>query len=146
MHKTKSTKKSKRQNIHKTNITIMRRNDLLTNTEHQIMLHLWSIAKKNPKFILVRSILECYPDNDRPAYTTLATFIKILVNKKFVSVKKVGNLLTIKPSVSQDAYVKKVLKYNLSDFFENDEVKMVEFLVQNSNLTPEQKEEMKALL
>lgn len=124
----------------------MTRKDLLTPAEHQIMVYLWKIAKENPKFILVRSILECFPENGKPAYTTLATFVKILSNKKFIDTKKIGNLLTIKPSVSQEQYMKKLMKYNLSDFFEDDPVRMLEFMVKHANLNDEQKAYVKELL
>lgn len=124
----------------------MARKDLLTPAEHQIMVYLWKVAKENPKFILVRSILDRFPEENRPAYTTLATFVKILSNKKFIDTKKIGNLLTIKPNVSQETYMKRLMKYNVSDFFDDDPMKMIEFMIKNSNLSDEQKEALKAKL
>lgn len=124
----------------------MTRKDLLTPAEHQIMVYLWQIQKRNPKFILVRNILECYPEDKKPAYTTLATFVKILTNKKFIDSKKIGNLLTIRATISQDAYAKKLMKYNIADFFDDDSFKMLEFLLKNNTLTDEQKEALKKML
>jgi len=124
----------------------MTRKDLLTPTEHQIMVYLWQIQRQNPKFILVRNILECYPEEKRPAYTTLATFVKILANKKFIESKKIGNLLTIKPLVSWDTYAKKLMKYDMTDFFDDDPVQMLEFMVNNAELTDEQKAALKEIL
>lgn len=124
----------------------MARKDLLTPAEHQIMVYLWKVAKENPKFILVRSILDRFPEENRPAYTTLATFVKILSNKKFIDTKKIGNLLTIRPNVSQETYMKRLMKYNVSDFFDDDPMKMIEFMIKNSNLSDEQKEALKAKL
>lgn len=124
----------------------MVRKDLLTPAEHQIMVYLWQIARSNPKFILVRSILDCFPEEKRPAYTTLATFVKILTNKKFIAIKKVGNLLTLKIKVTQDAYVKKIMKYHQEDFFNDDPVEVIKFMIESLNPSAEQKADIKAAL
>lgn len=124
----------------------MLRKDLLTPAEHQVMLYIWGLCKQNPKFILVRSVLECYPENDRPAYTTLTTFVKILVNKNYLQINKVGTLLTIKPVLSMEAYAKRILKYHMSDFFEDDVVKTTKYILQENSISMEQKERLRSLL
>lgn len=124
----------------------MVRKDLLTPTEHQIMLYIWNLTKQNPKFILVRSVLECFPEEERPAYTTLTTFIKILVNKNFLELKKVGNLITIKAATSLETYTKRVIKYHLSDFYKDDPAQMIQFILEKNTLTAEQKENLREIL
>ena len=54
----------------------------LTKAEIQIMNILWEM----PEGGCVHDIIEHY-DEPKPAYTTIATFMKILQNKKFVATK-----------------------------------------------------------
>ena len=57
----------------------------LTKAEIQIMNILWEM----PEGGCVHDIIEHY-DEPKPAYTTIATFMKILQNKKFVEYRKAG--------------------------------------------------------
>ena len=56
----------------------------LTRAEIQIMNILWEM----PDGGCVHDIIARYED-PKPAYTTIATFMKILLNKKFVEYRKV---------------------------------------------------------
>ena len=55
----------------------------LTKAEIQIMNILWEM----PEGGCVHDIMEHY-EEPKPAYTTIATFMKILLNKKFVGYRK----------------------------------------------------------
>ena len=57
----------------------------LTKAEIQIMNILWEM----PEGGCVHDIIAQY-DDPKPAYTTIATFMKILQNKKFVEDRKEG--------------------------------------------------------
>ena len=100
---------------------------LLTPKEHEIMLKLWTLEESGIKQSKVRDILELFKeDGSSMAYTTLATFIKMLVAKKYAASTKNGVIIFIKSKISRQAYAELALKYALADYFAGDKDKMIE--------------------
>ena len=100
---------------------------LLTPKEHEIMLKLWTLEESGVKQSKVRDILELFKaDGSSMAYTTLATFIKILVAKKYATSTKNGVIIYIKSKISRQAYADLAMKYALADYFGGDKDKMIE--------------------
>lgn len=100
---------------------------LLTPKEHEIMLKLWTLEESGYKQSKVRDILELFKaDGSSMAYTTLATFIKILVAKKYATSSKNGVIIFIKSKISRSEYAALAMKYALADYFGGDKDKMVE--------------------
>lgn len=100
---------------------------LLTPKEHEIMLKLWTLEESGYKQSKVRDILELFKaDGSSMAYTTLATFIKILVAKKYATSSKNGIIIFIKSKISRSEYASLAMKYALADYFDGDKDKMVE--------------------
>ena len=62
-------------------------NQTLTKAEMEIMNYLWNLGKEGGS---VRDVLAQYPE-PVPAYTTTATFLKILTEKGFVTSEKREN-------------------------------------------------------
>ena len=120
----------------------MKEKKFLTKAEHQVMLILWGLKEKGG---FTNDILKGYED-PKPAYTTLATFLKILAGKGFVKASKVGSMLYFTPKVSKADYCKIVMEKATGDYFDGDIVKFFQFLAANNELTAEQKEAIKAAL
>ncbi|MCR4592547.1 MAG: BlaI/MecI/CopY family transcriptional regulator [Bacteroidaceae bacterium] len=100
---------------------------LLTPKEHEIMLKLWTLEESGVKQSKVRDILELFKaDGSSMAYTTLATFIKILVAKKYASSTKNGVIIFIKSKLSRQDYANIAMKYALEDYFAGSKEKMIE--------------------
>ena len=71
----------------------------LTRLELEIMRSLWDLEQAS-----VREIRENLPENKRPAYTTVQTIVRRLEEKNAVRrLKKIGNALIFKPTVSRKA-------------------------------------------
>lgn len=107
---------------------------LLTKSETQVMRIVWSLPEKE---VFTSQILAQY-DDPKPAYTTLATFLKILTNKGFVKSKKVGAMLAYTPCVDQKDYLTELTSYEREDFFGGDITKQVAFLLDSQEMTNEQ--------
>ena len=114
----------------------MKEKKFLTKAEHQVMLILWNLPDKGG---FTNDILKGYED-PKPAYTTLATFLKILTNKGFVKLQKVGSMLYFTPKISMMDYCKIVMEKNCEDYFKGDIVNYMKFFIENNKLTDEQKE------
>src|SRR6202044_392820 len=70
-----------------------------TKLELQIMQALWDRGA-----VSIREIQEAFPEQRRPAYTTVQTTVYRLEGKKAVRrVKKIGNAHIFKPTVARDA-------------------------------------------
>ena len=67
----------------------------LTKAEMQVMNILWSLPSMKGT---ISDVLEGYGEK-KPAYTTVATFMKILLNKGYVGFEKLKGTIERKPSV-----------------------------------------------
>lgn len=120
----------------------MKEKKFLTKAEHQVMLILWGLPDKGG---FTNDILAGY-ENPKPAYTTLATFLKILTNKGFIKATKIGSMLYYTPKLSRAEYCKLIMEKNLQDYFDGDIAHFICFLLKNNELTTEQKETVLASL
>jgi predicted transcriptional regulator len=103
----------------------------LTKAEIQIMNILWEM----PEGGCVHDIIEHY-EEPKPAYTTISTFLKILLNKGFVDYRKLsGKTHTYYPLISREAYTGQVMKDVKESFFGGSGSSMVKFFAQNEKLT-----------
>lgn len=114
-----------------------KKNTFLTRREAEVMLILWDLPGKGG---FTSDIREQYPEEDKPAYTTLATFLKILAAKGYVKVKKAGSQLYYTPKVSKEEYSKRYMAKICADYFEADPVKFIQFIIDENPLTDEQKQ------
>lgn len=110
----------------------------LTKSEMQVMNILWNLGRG----ACVNDILEQYPD-PKPAYTTIATFLKILTQKGFVEHKKgAGKLLIYTPLMTKEKYRRQIMAEVKDDFFGNSFKTMFSFFVKEEHLTTEEIEEL----
>lgn len=110
----------------------------LTKSEMQVMNILWNLGRA----ACVNDILEQYPE-PKPAYTTIATFLKILTQKGFVEHKKgAGKLLIYTPLMTKEKYRRQIMAEVKDDFFGNSFKTMFSFFVKEEHLTTEEIEEL----
>ena len=110
----------------------------LTKSEMQVMNILWDLDRG----ACVNDILAKYPD-PKPAYTTIATFLKILTQKGFVEHKKgSGKLLIYSPLITREKYRRQVMEEVKDDFFGNSFKSMFSFFVREEHLTAEEIQEL----
>ncbi|MBZ4191240.1 BlaI/MecI/CopY family transcriptional regulator [Niabella beijingensis] len=109
----------------------------LTKAEEQIMQALW---QQGPMFL--REILELLP-LPKPHQNTVATILKILVEKEFVTVNVFGRQHQYVPAVSKEEYSKKTMKQMVKGYFDGSFSNVVSFMVKENNLSIE---ELEALL
>ena len=84
----------------------------LTKLELQIMETLWTRPSAS-----IREIQESFPQNDRPAYTTIQTTVYRLEAKKAVRrLKKVGNFHIFEAGVSRETAQRKLIDELLALF------------------------------
>lgn len=108
----------------------------LTKAEEQIMLALWKIDKG-----YIRDIIEALP-NPKPHQNTVATIVKILVEKEFIGITPLGRHNEYYPIVTKDDYTKRTMKNLVKGYFEGSFTNMVSFFVKENNLSVEELEDL----
>ena len=97
----------------------------LTKAEIQVMNILWEM----PDGGCVHDIVERY-DEPKPAYTTIATFMKILQNKEFVGFRKLtGKTHIYYPLLTKEEYTRKVMNEVKENFFGGSGSSFLKFFV-----------------
>jgi BlaI family transcriptional regulator, penicillinase repressor len=103
----------------------------LTKAEEQIMQVLWKIEEG-----FIRDIMEAIPA-PKPHQNTVATILKILVDKEFVATKLFGRQYQYYPLVAKDAYSKASIKSLVKGYFGGSFSEAVSFMVKENNLSIE---------
>ncbi len=110
----------------------------LTKAEIQIMNILWEM----PEGGCVHDIIAQY-DDPKPAYTTIATFMKILQNKKFVEYRKEsGKTHIYSPLITKEEYTRQVMDEVKDNFFGGCKSSFLKFFVREEKLTKDEIENL----
>ena len=113
----------------------------LTKLEIQIMEALWTRGASS-----VREIQEAFPEQDRPAYTTVQTMVYRLETKQAIRrLKKIGNAHIFEAIVSRSAAQRRLIDELLS-FFGGRSQPVVAHLIEAGKLTLEDVQEAEHLL
>ena len=103
----------------------------LTPSEEEIMQLVWNKGK-----IYFRELMEIFPE-PKPHQNTVSTFLKILVEKHYLTTEKQGRIYLYSPSISFDDYKKYVLKRFLENYFDNSGTELLKILVDEKYVTTE---------
>lgn len=101
----------------------------LTKAEEQIMQALWQIGNG-----FLKDILEAMPA-PQPHSNTVATLLKILVEKGYVTTEANGRNNVYKPAVSKASYSKQSLGQLVANYFDGSYSHAVSFLVVQKKLS-----------
>ena len=109
----------------------------LTKAEEQVMQVLWKLKQG-----FLKDIVEHSPD-PKPHSNTVATMLKILVDKGFVEYEVQGRNNLYRPRIGKTEYGKKSINTLVKGYFENSPAKLVSQFVSDNKLSIE---ELEALL
>ena len=112
----------------------------LTKPEEQIMNHLWKLEKA-----FLKDIVNEF-SNPKPAYTTIATVVGVLVKKKFIGFKTEAKGRRYYPRIKKNKYLEFQLQEMVSSFFNGSSAKLASFFTENQDLSIKEMEEIQQLL
>lgn len=116
----------------------MEKTQTLTKAEMLVMNILWRLDEGG----CIHDIIEHYPE-PKPAYSTVATFVKILQKKEFIGHRKLrGKTFTYYPLISRDEYTSIVMKDIKSSFFDGSGSSMLRYFVEKEELSREEINEL----
>lgn len=114
----------------------------LTKSEMQVMNILWEMQRG----ACVADVLARY-DEPRPAYTTVATFLKILEQKGFVERRKgQGKLLFYTPMMTRERYRRELMEDVKQTFFGGSLTSLVSFFAREERLRDDQIAEILSII
>ena len=111
---------------------------VLTKAEEQVMQVLWKLEKG-----FLREIIDAMPP-PKPHQNTVATLLKILVEKEFVNVTVLGRQHQYSALISKDEYSKRTMKQIVKGYFEGSFSNVVSFMVKENNISIEELESLLA--
>jgi len=104
---------------------------ILTKAEEQVMQVIWKLKEG-----FIRDIMEVLP-TPKPHQNTIATILKILVDKEFVAIKVFGRQHQYFPLISKEAYSKASMKTLVKGYFGGSFSEAVSFMVKENNISLE---------
>lgn len=112
----------------------------LSKSEEQLMQYLW---KRNNAFM--KDLLSDFP-NPKPATTTVATLLKRMADKGFVSYKTIGKSREYFPLVKKSDYFSKHVNSLIKNFFNDSASQFTSFFTKETDLTNDELEELRKII
>ncbi|HUC81469.1 MAG TPA: BlaI/MecI/CopY family transcriptional regulator [Flavisolibacter sp.] len=110
----------------------------LTKAEEQVMQAVWKLKEG-----FIRDILDAMPA-PKPHQNTVATILKILVEKEFVGINVFGRQHQYYPLISKESYSKSSIKTLVKGYFGGSFSEAVSFMVKENSLSVEELETLLA--
>lgn len=110
----------------------------LTKAEEQVMQVLWGLGQG-----FIRDIMEAVPP-PKPHQNTVATLLKILVEKGFVGTRPFGRQYQYHPLISKEAYSGSSVRNLVKSYFSGSYTDAVSFMVKEADLSAEDLETLLA--
>ena len=112
----------------------------LTHQEEELMLIIW---QNEPGFI--KDFLEKM-EEPRPPYTTIASVVKNLARKAYVTSRRYGNTYEYKALIREEDYKKKFLSNVVKNYFENSYKDLVSYFAAEKKISAEELQEIIRLI
>lgn len=103
----------------------------LTIVEEEIMQCLWKLDSA-----LMREVMEALPE-PKPHPNTVSTYLKILVEKEFLTTEKIGRIFKYSVAIPFENYQNYKLEHFLNDYFNNKPTALVSKLFDLNLLSAE---------
>jgi BlaI family transcriptional regulator, penicillinase repressor len=112
----------------------------ITKAQEEILRILWEINDG-----AVSDIITLLPE-PKPAYNTVATVIKVLEKKGYVSHKKYGKTYVYFPVVAKKDYAQYILGNTFNGLFNNSFNQIMSFFIKQNDVSLNELEELKQLV
>lgn len=112
----------------------------LPQTEEQLMQYIWDLETAFSK-----ELLDKYPD-PKPAQTTLATLLKRLTEKGFITYEMFGNSRAYTPLIKKEDYFETHLNTMDEQHFNNSAFSFASFFTQKSKMSKKELEALKKIV
>lgn len=112
----------------------------ITKAQEDILKVMWDLNEG-----AIADVLDRLPE-PKPAYTTVATVIKVLEKKGYLAHKTFGKTNVYYPVVSKSEYTKSVLRSTITGLFNGSVNQLVSHFVKDKDVDLQELEAMKSML
>ncbi|MBD1391774.1 BlaI/MecI/CopY family transcriptional regulator [Mucilaginibacter glaciei] len=112
----------------------------LSQQEEEAMLAVWQAGRG-----FIKDFLDLLKE-PKPPYTTLASTIKNLERKGFVTGEKLGNSYRYTPAINEEEYKNKFMSGFVSDYFKNSYKDLVTFFANEKKISTGELQEIIKLI
>jgi|SRR6056297_541849 len=112
----------------------------LSKSEEELMNIIWKLKKA-----FMKDLLEAHPE-PKPATTTVATLLKRMTDKGFISYTTSGRSRKYYPLVKKKDYFAKHVNGLIKNFFNDSPGQFASFFTQETDLSKTELEELKKLI
>ena len=107
----------------------------LTTQEEEVMMAIWETGEGHIKAFMEKM------QNPGP-YTTIASTVKNIEKKGYISSKLFGNVYVYKPAISREEYKKMFMGNVVKNYFSNSYKELVSFFIDQKKLSPKELKEI----
>ena len=111
----------------------------LTHVEEEVMQAIWRTGEGNVKAFMENM-------TEQAPYTTVASIVKNLERKGYLSSRLVGNAYLYKPVITEEEYKKKFMGNVVREYFDNSYKELVNFFVEQKKLSAKELKEIIQLI
>lgn len=108
--------------------------------EEEVMIYIWELQS-----CFIKDIVSKFP-NPVPPYTTVASIVKNLERKGYVSSKRMSNTYQYTPVVRENEYKRHFMSSVVRNYFENSYKEMVSFFAKEKNISANELKEIIELI
>lgn len=112
----------------------------LTIQEEEVMIYIWELEN-----CFVKDIVTKFPE-PQPPYTTIASVVKNLERKGYVSPKRIGNTYQYTPAIKEQDYKRTFMSGVVQNYFENSYKEMVTFFAREQKISTDDLKEIISLI
>ncbi|MCB1021926.1 MAG: BlaI/MecI/CopY family transcriptional regulator [Acidobacteria bacterium] len=117
------------------------RSKTLTDAELRLMEALWQLGPAT-----VADVVEALPKQEKVAYNTVLTTLRILEDKGYVAHKQRGRAFVYEALVGRDQARRSTVRHLMSKFFDNSPAALVLNVLENEQIDAEELERLRALI
>ncbi len=112
----------------------------LTPQEENVMQHIWEVGK-----CAIKDIVDKMED-PKPPYTTVASIFRNLENKKYLTMRRFGNVKVFTPKITEATYKRHFLSDVVKSYFDDSYKELVSFFAKEQKITTEELSEIIELI
>lgn len=112
----------------------------LTIQEEEVMIYIWELGN-----CFVKDIVAKFPE-PQPPYTTIASVVKNLERKGYVSPKRIGNTYQYTPAIKEPDYKRTFMSGVVRNYFENSYKEMVTFFAREQKISADDLKDIISLI
>lgn len=113
----------------------------LTEAELKVMEVVWNLGTAS-----VNDVLDRYTDDEKPAYNTILTIMRILEEKGYLEHRKNGRAFIYRPLVDRNHARRKAVRHLVRSFFENSPELLMLNLINDEKLGPDELRRLKKMI